>query len=160
MKKAQQDQHDNLHIFVEADTARWLVQENRVQGNSGHHGKQGCLKTSLGLEDARSDVSTIAFGPRFAFACIRIAHGWGSANRNFTGGKRRTPLIARVLRGTERWFYDYRSAAGTIPTRSKACCWKAVGVAGTVAHKPLSKRTVFRVTVARSASRVRKLWTG
>ena len=82
------------------------------------------------------------------------------SSRNFTGGKRRTPLIARVLRGTERWFYDYRSAAGTIPTRSKACCWKAVGVAGTVAHKPLSKRTVFRVTVARSASRVRKLWTG
>src|SRR5262249_13539282 len=46
------------------------------------------------------------------------------------------------------------------PSRSKARRWISVGVASIGMLRALARRTVLRVKVARSASRVRKLWTG
>jgi hypothetical protein len=61
---------------------------------------------------------------------------------------------------SRRRHYCRRKAVGEIPSRSKTCCWNGVGVARMVAHRSLPKRTVLRVTVARSLSSVRKLCTG
>jgi hypothetical protein len=52
------------------------------------------------------------------------------------------------------------SHSGLSPSRSKVRCWMYVGVARRAGVGVLAHRTVLRVSVARSASIVRKLWTG
>src|SRR5512132_2184610 len=77
-----------------------------------------------------------------------------SSKRNFAHDFAQVVVFARVV-----WLgADY--GAGSRASRSKARRWISVGVARSAVVWSRPKRTVLRVSVARSARSDRKLWTG
>src|SRR5271154_6167849 len=73
-----------------------------------------------------------------------------------------TSQVIDLARGEPDWGFVYWVQAMGMARRSKAFCWRGVGRVRTVKGRSgaMAVTTVLRARVARSASRLWKLWTG